>query len=77
VRARRNKQKPASAVDVMRARVASVIAHTRGTLPITMACRSQAEAALARPVLDGRKGGELVRVVIAPERDFSPRVIRD
>jgi hypothetical protein len=50
----------------MRGRIAMLIAHTRGTMPITMACESEEEAVLARRLLDLRRGSgaELISVVV-------------
>jgi hypothetical protein len=55
-------------VEMMRGRISMLIAHTRGAMPITMTCASEEEAALARRLLDLRRGPRLISVVVTPSR---------
>ena len=46
----------ASSIDAMRARVTILIADSRGSMPVTMACRNSEEGVLACRLLERRNG---------------------
>ena len=46
----------ASSIDVMRARVAMLIADSRGSMPVTMTCRNAEDGVLACRLLERRNG---------------------
>jgi hypothetical protein len=76
-RTRRSATK-ASSIDVMRARVTMLIADSRGSMPVTMACRNAEKAVVACRLLERRNGPICLRNVepmgLSPRLTATPRM---